>query len=144
MKEIRLWRLPCDLPFATFGVFTHDKVPFCVSVELPWQDNKNDISCIPAGTYICRRRAATERIPYEHFLITNVPGREGCAIHRANWASQLRGCVAPAEAFEILADKPTEPGAADSKGAFDELMAFTKGLDEFRLHIVNLKEEINA
>lgn len=85
----------------TFGKLVTDKDFKCVTIELPWRDNKPDISCVPKGTYLC-----TWRFSEKHGLcywLENVPGRSSCEIHSANvagdiskgWASQLEGCIAP-------------------------------------------------
>lgn len=78
-------------PDATFGVLSTEDFPLCVTLELPWNDNKSDISCIPAGIY-----------QYEQFLsptkgnvwqIMNVPGRMDILIHEGNFLSNTEGCI---------------------------------------------------
>lgn len=64
------------------------------TLELPWQDNHNEVSCIPKGTYSVAKISPSANIPYEHFAIQNVPSRSGVCIHAANYVSQLRGCIA--------------------------------------------------
>ncbi len=67
----------------------------CVGMELPWKDNEQQISCIPLNSnYACQKVKATAAIPYEHIWITNVKGRSGVCIHKANFVSSLRGCIA--------------------------------------------------
>ena len=62
------------------------------TLELPWLQNNNKISCIPTGIYkVVRRKSAKYG---NHFHITNVPGRQFILIHNANYHYQLLGCIA--------------------------------------------------
>lgn len=63
------------------------------SLELPWRENRPNISCIPAGTYICAREP--NAVYTEVFRLLRVPGRDGILIHPANMAAELEGCIAP-------------------------------------------------
>jgi hypothetical protein len=94
----------------------------CDSLELPWKDNDPDVSCIPKGTYIGVKVDATVRIPYPHILIPNVPNRTGICIHRANFVSQLRGCIAVGVGGMDI-NKDGQLDVTESKKTFDALMA---------------------
>ena len=66
----------------------------CYTIELPWLNNKPQVSCIPEGEYFLEKRYA----PHlgRHLLVTHVPGRELILVHAANDALQeLKGCIAP-------------------------------------------------
>ena len=64
----------------------------CFTLELPWNDNQPNISCIPKGTYnVVKRHSKRFK---NHFHILDVPGRSYILIHTANYVSQLLGCVA--------------------------------------------------
>lgn len=64
----------------------------CYTLELPWRDNQNNISCIPEGTYpITPRRSAKYN---DHLHILNVPNRSYILVHEANYVHELRGCIA--------------------------------------------------
>ena len=79
-------------------VFIHD-VEVCKTIELPWEENLRNISCIPEGDYLLGLRH-TERLG-DHLVIEDVPGRQGILIHPANDAKkELRGCIAPVMAIE--------------------------------------------
>ena len=83
--------MPC-----TWGVFSVGKVFLALSLELPWLNNKRNVSCIPTGLYdaeIITRKKQT------NFLIKNVPGRSGVLVHPANYLFELRGCIAPGLVF---------------------------------------------
>ncbi len=76
----------------TFGVIRLADKLFN-TLELPWDHNNKDKSCIPIGTYEVmftwspsfRRRL---------YLVCDVPGRTGIRIHPANTFNQLNGCIA--------------------------------------------------
>lgn len=82
-----------------------DYVFTCPALELPWRDNKTNVSRIPEGVY-----------PWQYFegrfgpsiRILNVPGRSNIVVHYGNFVGSLnprtntpdsRGCPLPGEAF---------------------------------------------
>lgn len=81
--------------YSTSGQVTYE----CVTMELPWKENKNDISCIPAGRYPYQVLQSSPSFKYPHVHIKNVPKRTGIKIHIANFVRQLRGCIAPGLSF---------------------------------------------
>lgn len=153
MKRFHLKRVS-RVDFATFGVMLGWKnvrladgevkpffVPFCGTVELPWKDNEKDVSCMPPGLWKMVRSGPTKNIPYPHVKIL-VTGRDGCAVHKANLATQLRGCVAVGERFELMDDPKTEaveavPGVSESGRAFEEFMAIFGDDEEAELLVTD-------
>jgi hypothetical protein len=91
MKKVILKRRP-SIPMGTFGVLSVDQLVL-FTVELPWKDNANNVSCIPPGKYRCcwTKSPRLKKFTYE---VTNVKGRSGIRIHSANFATQVLGCVA--------------------------------------------------
>lgn len=66
----------------------------CYTIELPWEDNLPQRSCIPEGRYELKKRYSTRF--GQHLLVENVKGRELILLHPANDAlKELRGCIAP-------------------------------------------------
>lgn len=63
------------------------------TIERPWLDNKRNESCIPDGEYELShfRHAAWG----DAWLLHDVPNRSEILIHPANYAHELRGCIAP-------------------------------------------------
>lgn len=115
----------------TFGALVFEAVPFALTLELPWHDNAEDISCIPGGLYLCKRIVS----PHfgDVFEIQNVPGRSHILLHKANFLSDLKGCVAVGEHY----DGPHErPFLADSKNGFDRYMALVAFESEFELSVI--------
>lgn len=85
-----------------------------VSIELPWRDNKNGISCIPAGRY----RVAWTRSPRLRrftYQILDVPGRAGIRIHSGNLAGdQSKGFASHSLGCPLLGSRL---GAIDGQRA---------------------------
>ena len=108
MKELLLKRISQNLE-GTWGVLIDypksRNIPFALTAELPWKDNKNNISCIPAGEYICKlkRRGSNKKLAY---FIEDVPDRKNCLFHVANIPQKdLKGCIGIGEQFEYLGKK---------------------------------------
>lgn len=74
----------------TLGKIVLDGVTL-FSIERPWLDNRNNVSCIPTGTYqvIWSRSPRLRKFTYE---ILRVPGRGGIRIHSGNRAADSLGC----------------------------------------------------
>ncbi|MCS4157759.1 DUF5675 family protein [Salinibacter ruber] len=72
-----------------------EQVLKCKTLELPWRENKNRVSCIPAGTYPVEYREAVESgsFGYDHFHVRDVEGRSYILIHRGNLYTQILGCI---------------------------------------------------
>ena len=63
-------------------------------IELPWLENRRNISCIPEGVYELKARYS-EKFKH-HLQLENVPRRSLILIHPANDAQkELSGCMAP-------------------------------------------------
>lgn len=81
-------------PEGTNGLLSYEGKPVCKTIELPWRNNKQRVSCIPEGRYRLIRRMHQKH--GDQLAIPNVPGREAILIHPANFAlSELQGCIAP-------------------------------------------------
>jgi hypothetical protein len=69
------------------------------TIELPWRDNKQFLSCIPAGEYQCDWAARPDGGWCYH--VNGVAGRTAILIHAANlggdvtlgYKSDLEGCI---------------------------------------------------
>lgn len=77
----------------TNGIVFRDENVVCKSIELPWRNNLQNISCIPEGTYMLVKRFSLKR--KWHLMLQSVPNRKYILIHSANNAQkELRGCIA--------------------------------------------------
>ena len=102
--------------FAGAGRMTAVNRFVCYTIELPWEDNLPQHSCIREGRYELKKRYSTRF--GQHLLVDHVPGRELILVHPANDAlKELRGCIAP---VSIL----TGPGKGIlSKNAFQKVVS---------------------
>lgn len=81
-------------PKGTNGVILFNGKRICNSIELPWNNNQHQISCIPEGAYELQKRYSPKF--RWHLNLLAVPGRDLILIHPANDAlKELKGCIAP-------------------------------------------------
>lgn len=81
-------------PEGTNGELLLNGEKVCSTIELPWKENKTQVSCIPEGKYELRKRY-TQRFG-KHFILMNVPNRSFILLHAANDAlKEIKGCIAP-------------------------------------------------
>jgi len=136
MKIVNLIRVDTS-DLGTFGVFSCDGAPICLSVELPWRNNEPNISCIPDGQYLCD--------PLSHarfgrcFYVKDkngeptFGGRSEILIHPANLPKEIRGCIAPGTSFGVVNGAL---GVLSSGKALAKLADFV-GFKRFSLFIWN-------
>lgn len=130
MKKLTLKRI-ANTNDGTFGVLLDEGEPFCLTVERPWLDNQVGKSCIPDGTYICRRvKSPTFGITFE---VTDVKDRTHILFHRGNIMDDSRGCIILGEQYEPLNGKTA---VLASGKAFGEFMSRLEGLDQFELEVL--------
>jgi len=83
----------------------------CKTLELPWRDNKSNISCIPSGAYHTQIRLSPKY--GEIYWVTTVPGRGWILIHSGNFAgdehfgfrTHVKGCILLGKKFGHLDDQ---------------------------------------
>jgi hypothetical protein len=114
----------------TFGVLRRGQVPFVLTLERPWVDNKQNVSCIPGGTYTCKKLRSPKF--GETYEITGVPGRTHVLFHKGNTIEDTQGCILVGEEFSGTWEKPI---IVSSERGFLELMKLLGGQSEFQLHI---------
>lgn len=81
----------------------------CYTLELPWKDNKRNISCIPSGSYNVKVRLSPRY--GKVYWVSNVPDRSFILIHSGNWAgdrskkfrSHVNGCILLGQKRGLLA-----------------------------------------
>ena len=122
------------------GVLTCGNAPVCLTLEEEWKDNARSISCIPAGSYLCKR-VVTPRHG-ETFEVMNVPGRSSILIHSGNTEADTEGCILVGKEFGKVTAKDKEDESASSKIAvlrsketFKEFMDVLQGKESFALHV---------
>lgn len=137
MNNLRIIRLETSWTEGTFGAILVDGEILGNTLELPWKMNSPNLSCIPAGQYICT--------PYmspkfgKTYQVMNVHGRTYILFHPANLVTQLEGCIAVGESIKKLRVGSTElRGVANSGKTFKRFMDLVSGSQTLKLTI---KEE---
>lgn len=74
-----------------------EKVYECKTLELPWQNNARNVSCIPEGRYDVIIREVPHR--GRHFHVLNVPDRSLILIHVGNYYTDIQGCILPGQDY---------------------------------------------
>lgn len=115
----------------TFGVLMDGVIPFAVTLERQWLNNRHNKSCIPNGLYTCKR-VQSPRFG-DTFEVTGVEGRTHILFHKGNLDEHSRGCVIIAEEFGILNG---EPAVLSSGRGYGEFMDKMKHEDSFNLNIM--------
>ena len=72
-----------------------DKIGY--ALEPPWNDNKENASCIPTGLYTAfiRKKETSTRWGYDTLQLQSVMARTAVQIHRGNEPGQTDGCILP-------------------------------------------------
>lgn len=101
----------------TLGSWYDDKGQLiCKTMELPWNNNERNISCIPEGVYIIEKQKPKEDRKYGYFRFRAVKGRsinryindsEGkpmssILVHRITYVKDLLGCIGVGSRFADL------------------------------------------
>ncbi len=116
------------LPEATLGKLTIDDNVFWIA-ERPWRGNKKEISCIPSGTYTCKRYVS-KRFG-ETFEVTEVPNRTYILFHVGNFPEKdSHGCLLVGSS--LMANTPA---VASSKNAMAKFREILKDVESFELRI---------
>ena len=147
MLRLNLFRIKTG-PEGTYGVLSTPKGQWFNTGELPWSDNKDDVSSIPHGIYTFKFMKS-EKFPDGTFEALEVPGRTGVRIHRGNWcgdvsqgfSSDVLGCILLGKVYGQSKNKVglMQHGVFESTVALQEFQA-EMGSDEsaepFELEIV--------
>ncbi|HEY1723950.1 MAG TPA: DUF5675 family protein [Steroidobacteraceae bacterium] len=110
------------------------------SIELPWHNNDANRSCVPAGVFdlvpylspkhgrtYCLRNAELKILGAGILTPAQVAAgyRSLCELHSANWAAELRGCIAFGFESHPMLDPLTgrvEPAVEHSGDAIEYLL----------------------
>jgi hypothetical protein len=126
--KIILRRISTNLQSGTFGVLVVNNEPMCVTLEESWLDNIPQESCIPAGSYECRKYSGTK---YKNvWQVYGVPKRSAILIHWGNTERNTSGCILVGKYFAQFGE---QKGVEDSKVTFEMLRRELP--DRFMLHI---------
>jgi hypothetical protein len=117
----------CCSPSCTTGTLTMPGFE-CKTLELPFRGNQREISCIPPGTYTCRR-VNSPRFE-ETFEITGVPNRSHVLIHAGNKPAHTKGCILLGMSVDS-----SQNSILSSKKAVAGFMKYLSGKDHFVITI---------
>ncbi|EMG36599.1 hypothetical protein PCS_02611 [Desulfocurvibacter africanus PCS] len=98
----------------------------CHVAELPWRENRPNVSRIPAGWYDCVPRISAKY--GRHFHVQDVPDRSMILIHSGNWAgdtskglrSHTHGCILAGRYAGVL---DGQAAVLASRAALSDLLA---------------------
>jgi hypothetical protein len=96
------------------------------TLELPYRDNKENVSCIPIGNYECSKILSPKF--GETFEITNVIQRTHILFHSGNTAQDTHGCI-------LLGMRTAKLGLLESKRAMTIFLDELKDCKNFMLSI---------
>ena len=115
----------------TLHIQTTNLVWRCKTLELPWLDNTPQVSCIPAGKYVCRRLVSSKF--GETFQVCDVPNRQGILFHAGNSAPKdTRGCILLGVGAEISGNNAY---LLSSRAAMKTFMQMLEGVETFEITI---------
>lgn len=136
MKILTIKRTHHYLTDGIFGTLDIERMPFCQTLELPWRDNKPDVSSIPPGEYLCNQILSPKR-GCQVFELQNVPNRSSVEVHWGNSIYDIEGCILVGRAFGIVETKDNGEvlGVQESKIIFNILMAKLKNDPQIKLVI---------
>jgi hypothetical protein len=105
------------------------------SIELPWKDNRTQVSCIPEGRYELVKRWSRKFAG--HLQVMNVAERSTILIHPANDAMhELKGCIAPVSVITGVGK------GLRSRMALETLTSLVYGaLDQHDQVFINIKSD---
>lgn len=130
MMSLEIHRLP-QSEKQTLGEFNVIGYNFSgKTMELPYLDNKKQISCIPPGVYIVRKRWSPAH--GNHFHILDVPNRDMILIHGGNYYFNYKGCIGVGASFADL-NKDGLKDITDTKKTLAKLHSIMP--NEFKLTI---------
>jgi len=88
MKQVILKRQYKE--FCTLGTMYLRGEELCKTLERPWKDNKQGISCIPEGSYKCVKDDTGK---FKYWKVLDVPNRTLIEIHNGNLVKNTEGCI---------------------------------------------------
>lgn len=89
------------------------------TLENPWLNNQEDISCIPEDSYVCEYYFSS-KFRRGGFRITGVLDRSDIVFHQGNRVRDTEGCILPGLS---LGSYQEEPAVLYSKKAMDYLQS---------------------
>lgn len=106
----------------------------CNTLELPWRDNIQGRSRIPAGTYPARLMWSLHFLRDLYHLL-DVPEREAVEMHNGTWAgaldagkhSDVKGCILQGFGYSRMDPWPLQLGIMNSRITVDSFIKHMQG-----------------
>lgn len=112
----------------TFGSLLINGQPFCFTLELPWRENRPQLSCIPPSRY----GVSIVRSPHfgRVYHVENVPGRANVLMHSGNYAGDVTkgfkthvlGCILLAFRHCVMDGQPAVYNSRPAVSKFIRIM----------------------
>lgn len=124
----------------TFGAILFEGGFALHTLELPWENNAPNISCIPCDLYACK--VETSQRFGESYHVQDVPGRTHIIFHRGNWAgrrsmtqlhSNVLGCILLGHDRGVIEG---QKAVLTSAKAIDDMYGYLKG-EPFELLVMS-------
>ena len=103
----------------------------CFTLELPWLENQQNISCIPEGNHLYKKRLSPSKNITVIELI-DVENRSYIQIHPGNYTRQIQGCILPGMGLKDI-DKDCIFDVTNSTDAFNKIMGLAPDTGNIRI-----------
>ena len=117
----------------TYGVLSLDGHPRFVTLEPPWKNNEQNVSCIPTGRYKCRRFQSSRFGPT--WKLIDVPGRSDVEFHFGSFVRNTEGCILVGLGFGV-----EFVGISSTRVAMNRFMQLTDDVEELELVVTGLND----
>jgi len=107
----------------------------CQTLELPFRNNLQNVSCIPVGDY-CSNRTISNRFG-NTFEVMDVPNRSNILFHWGNFPKDTNGCILIGLNSMFMDGRMM---IENSKAAFDKFMAELSEVEKFDLFIFDFNK----
>lgn len=87
---------------AILGKLYYDGKEVAKTLENPWLENHNEVSCIPEGSYECKRDNIGK---FRYWRVELVPGRQNIEIHNGNTEKDTAGCIIIGKNWAFMKDQ---------------------------------------
>ena len=118
MKNVILKRIE-KTEECSIGILSVDGMVVCLTLEEPWRNNQQDISCIPPGNYPLKLEFSPSR-QRNLWTIKDVPKRTYVRVHTGNTVDDTEGCPLTGTYTGEIKGKRA---VMDSRAAFKRFMA---------------------
>lgn len=89
-KTISEMESKSNRPICILGKLYFEDKEIAATIENPWLDNAEGISCIPSGKYQCVEDKTGK---FQWWKILYVDGRKDIEIHQGNYVKDTAGCI---------------------------------------------------